>query len=136
MSELPHLLILEDEPWLASQLPLLLGQQGYRTTVVLDGLDGLAALDQQNFDLCITNVVLQHLGGLEFARRMKERPDAPPLMFYTHCKGLKDEVLNSGLAEDYVLKNESLAEFYRRIALVLERFTHRREDTRKPPGRT
>jgi DNA-binding response OmpR family regulator len=51
-----HILIVDDEPNLASSLALLLQRSGYQTTVVHDGRAALEALRTTTFDLALLDL--------------------------------------------------------------------------------
>ena len=78
------------DPTLASRLPLrvllcddniinqkvalrLLQQMGYRADLAANGLEALAALDRQPYDLIFMDVMMPEMGGLEATRLIRER---------------------------------------------------------------
>jgi CheY-like chemotaxis protein/nitrogen-specific signal transduction histidine kinase len=78
------------DPTLASRLPLrvllcddnvinqkvaarLLKQMGYRADIAANGLEALAALDRQPYDLVFMDVMMPEMGGFEATRIIRER---------------------------------------------------------------
>jgi len=78
------------DPTLATRLPLrvllcedntinqkvalrLLQQAGYRADLAANGLEALAALDRQPYDLIFMDVMMPEMGGLEATRLIRER---------------------------------------------------------------
>jgi two-component system chemotaxis sensor kinase CheA len=58
---------------------------GYEVTTAVDGADGLARLDEQAFDLVVSDIEMPVMDGWAFARAVRQRPDgaALPLLALT-----------------------------------------------------
>jgi DNA-binding response OmpR family regulator len=68
---LPHLLVVEDEPVIASLLADVLGASGYRVTQRHRVDDALAAArENPDLALCISDFLLPDRTGLDFAREL------------------------------------------------------------------
>src|SRR5689334_4287494 len=68
-----HVLIVEDEPVIASLLADVLTSRGYRVTQVHTVADGLAsAARHADLALCVSDFLLPDRTGLDFARELKE----------------------------------------------------------------
>ena len=59
------ILIIEDEPRVASLLMNGLEENGYQTMVAYDGLMGLRLFQAHTFDLVISDIVLPKMDGFE-----------------------------------------------------------------------
>jgi CheY-like chemotaxis protein len=55
----------------------LLQQMGYRADLAANGLQALAALDQQPYDLIFMDVMMPEMGGLEATAAIRERQQQP-----------------------------------------------------------
>ena len=89
------------DPTLASRLPLrvllcddnvinqkvaarLLKQMGYRADIAANGLEALAALDRQSYDLIFMDVMMPEMGGIEATQAIRERQEQPAQ--FPNCK--------------------------------------------------
>ena len=66
-----RLLIVDDEPQVASLLRRFVSQEGYDVTVVHDGDSALAWLNDNNPDLVVFDIVMPGLTGIDLCRKMK-----------------------------------------------------------------
>ena len=111
-----RILIVEDEPRIASFLEKGLRSNGYVTTVAGGGMEGLALLSTGDFDLLILDLGLPDVDGLDVLRRLRARDPAMPVVILTARDGLSDTV--SGLeegADDYVTKPFQFEELLARV---------------------
>ncbi len=81
-------LLAEDNPEVAEVSASMLEQFGYRVRIVRDAAAALTAIDEQTFDLVISDIVMAgSLDGLGMARAIRERkPELPVLLVtgYSH----------------------------------------------------
>jgi CheY-like chemotaxis protein len=71
-SGLPRVLLVDDSQFSLSQLSRALGDE-LEVTTASGGAEGLAALDQQRFDLVITDLLMPHISGLAFLGQVRQR---------------------------------------------------------------
>ena len=77
-SRLPLRMLLCDDNVINQKVALrLLQQMGYRADVAANGLEALAALDRQPYDLIFMDVMMPEMGGLEATRLIRERQKQP-----------------------------------------------------------
>jgi two-component system catabolic regulation response regulator CreB len=116
-----QILIVEDEPAIADTLCYALRGEGYAPQWVSTGETALAAVGA-NTALVILDVGLPDLSGFEVCRRLRARPDSPPVMFLTAHSEEIDRVLGFEIgADDYVLKPFSPRELVARVRVILRR---------------
>lgn len=117
-----HLLIVEDEPRVASVLKQGLDEQGFQTTVVYDGQLALRAVANDNFDLAIVDIVIPYMNGLELSREIKRQRPQLPILILTALSTTDDKVagFDSG-ADDYLTKPFEFKELFARIRALTRR---------------
>lgn len=116
-----RILIVEDEERIARFLELELAHEGYETEKAGDGRTGLALAESGRFDLCLLDVMLPQLNGLEVVRRLRRTSDLPVILL-TARDAVMDKV--SGLdmgADDYITKPFAIEELLARIRVTLRR---------------
>lgn len=86
-----HILIAEDSPTQAQHLCWILEDEGYVVTIAKDGRAALEALDEQQFDLLISDVVMPGMDGFELCNAIREREELDlPIMLVTSLKSPND----------------------------------------------
>lgn len=119
-----NILIIEDEPKVASFLRQGLEEQGYDTDVVYDGEMGKAFALKHSYDLILLDIIIPFINGIELCRQIKEvRPHVPILML-TALGTTEDKVsgFDAG-ADDYLVKPFAFAELLARIKALTKRAT-------------
>ncbi|MFJ3877813.1 response regulator transcription factor [Streptomyces sp. NPDC090077] len=115
-------LVVEDDPGVRSTLDQLLRFEGYRVVQAADGVQGLAAVDREEPDLALVDVVMPGLDGLSLCRTLRRRGDRLPLLVLTARDQVGDRVagLDAG-ADDYLAKPFATEELLARIRALLRR---------------
>ncbi|MEU9719689.1 response regulator transcription factor [Streptomyces sp. NPDC047976] len=115
-------LVVEDDPGVRSTLDQLLRFEGYRVVQAADGIQGLAALDREEPDLALVDVVMPGLDGLSLCRTLRRRGDWLPVLVLTARDQVGDRVagLDAG-ADDYLAKPFATEELLARIRALLRR---------------
>ena len=110
------ILIIEDEPRIASFVGRGLESAGYATAVVEDGAEGLARALDDDVALVLLDVGLPSMDGFEVLRRLRGHGSAVPVIMLTARSSTRDTVdgLDSG-ANDYVPKPFTFDELLARI---------------------
>lgn len=118
----PSLLLIEDDVAVANFILAGLGQNGFTTTHVQRGDDGLQIAGSQSFDLLIIDRMLPGLSGLDLLKQLRTGGVTTPALILSNLSGLDERVegLNVG-ADDYLGKPFALVELVARLNALLRR---------------
>jgi DNA-binding response OmpR family regulator len=117
-----RILVVEDEPPIASALEDDLKLEGYEVEVVRDGDTASRRTREQSFDLIILDVMLPHKDGFEVCRELRRVGLRMPVILLTAKTQESDKVLGLELgADDYVTKPFSPRELRARVKAALRR---------------
>jgi len=116
-----HILIVEDDHTLNSQMADLLHANGYSTEQHHDGQQGLLAATHKCFDLILLDVLLPTMDGFEVLDRLRKDNHTPVVMM-TACGAEQDRItgFRKG-ADDYIPKPFNFTEVLLRIDALLRR---------------
>ena len=117
-----NLLYVEDDESLSFVTKDNLELQGYHITYCEDGLKAMAKIKDDNFDLCILDVMLPDVDGFTIAEEIRKYNTQVPIIFLT-AKSLKEDKIR-GLklgADDYLTKPFSIEELILKIEIFLKR---------------
>ena len=79
-----RVLLVDDEAAVRGTLRAVLESQGYECDEAEHGSAALTILEQQHFDLIITDNKMPVLNGVEFLKQYSQKPDPkPPVIFFT-----------------------------------------------------
>ena len=77
----PHILIVDDDASIRKLFRTVLGRDGYRVSVAADAESALNLLEQDSFDLLVTDKNLPGLSGFDLVLRARTIfPDLPAIM--------------------------------------------------------
>lgn len=119
-----HILIVEDDEDIAELVAFNLERQGWSTTMVHNGSEGLELIRSNRPDLVILDIMLPGMDGLSIYRAMKESPmtESIPALFLTARAQLEDKLEGLKLgADDYMTKPFSPKELVLRVRNILAR---------------
>jgi signal transduction histidine kinase/DNA-binding response OmpR family regulator len=113
----------------------LLGQMGYRADVAANGLEAVAAVERQSYDVVLMDVQMPEMDGFEASREITRRWSAgkrPRIVAMTAnaLQGDRELCLAAGM-DDYVSKPIHVDE----LVAALERAAMREPDVAPPGGR-
>ncbi len=121
MTEMTHLLIVDDDRDIRDLLARFLGQHGYRVSVAADGREMLRILDQSRIGLVVLDLMLPGEDGLTLCRNLRARSDLPVIML-TAMGEETDRIVGLEMgADDYLAKPFNPRELLARIKAVLRR---------------
>ncbi len=100
-----RILLVEDEKRMAQALCEILRLEKYEVDHYADGLEGLAAMESNIYDIAVLDVMLPGMNGYEIAKKARSKGIAIPILMLTAKAELDDKVagLDSG-ADDYLTK--------------------------------
>lgn len=128
----PNILIVEDESAIAEVVVYNLQKEGYVVNWENDGVRGLLRAQAMIPDLCILDVMLPGLDGLQICRVLKteSRTRLIPVMILTARSQESDEILGFNMgADDFVTKPFRIQALVQRIKALLRRFEQSEEES-------
>lgn len=115
------ILIVEDEKILRISLADALKDEGYTVLAVMNGKDALAAIEQGEFSLIITDIRLPDISGMEILSQSMQIAAAVPVVMMTGYGNIKDAVESMRIgAFDYITKPFDLEEMFVTVSKALE----------------
>ena len=117
-----RILIVEDEPKVASFIKNGLGDNLYESDIAYDSVSAEKLFRQYKYDLIILDLIIPGTGGLELCKKLKsQRPNIPVLML-TALGTTEDKIegFDAG-ADDYILKPFDFRELLVRVRALLKR---------------
>lgn len=115
-----RVLVIEDDPKIASILQRGLGLKGIHVTVAEDGPTGCEVWASGDFDLVLLDVMLPGIDGISVCKERRAAGDTTPVILLTARgeEGARDRGLASG-ANDYVTKPFAYADLTSRVLQLL-----------------
>src|SRR5882757_6517885 len=115
-------LVVEDEPLLASTLAIGLRAEGCAVIGSSNGVDGLSQAVENDFDVIVLDIMLPGLSGYEVLRRMRARDVWTPVLMLTAKDGEYDQTDAFDLgADDYLTKPFSFLVMVARLRALIRR---------------
>jgi DNA-binding response OmpR family regulator len=116
------ILIIEDDSKISSLIKILVSELSEDVTVVNNGWSGLDAILTNEYSLCIIDIMLPGLNGLEICKKAREKKVVSPIIMLTSKSEEDDKIagLDTG-ADDYITKPFSNKELVSRCKALLRR---------------
>lgn len=116
------ILLVEDEPQLASFVRKGVQAEGYEIEVAYDGRMGLSMGRSNVYDVIILDINLPHINGFELCKQIRADNERVPIMLLTALDSLADksEGFEVG-ADDYLVKPFEFQELLMRIRALARR---------------
>lgn len=125
-----RILVVEDDPKIASFVEMGLRESSYAVDVAGDGEVGLTLARKGHYDAAVVDIMLPGMDGIEMIQRLREEGVLTPVLILSAKRSVDDRIhgLQSG-GDDYVVKPFSLAEVLARIQALIRRATQTAEPT-------
>ncbi len=117
-----RILLVEDDPNFGIVLKDYLALNNYDVTHAKDGLEGLIMFKNDDFDLCILDVMMPRKDGFSLATDIRETDKNIPIIFLS-AKTMKEDVLKGYQvgADDYLNKPFDSEVLLYKINVILQR---------------
>ena len=117
-----RILIVEDEPLLASRLAATLGERGYVADIATDGECGDFLASTERYDVVILDLGLPRIDGLTLLERWRAGGMAVPVLVLTARGSWSEKVRGiDGGADDYLTKPFQMEELLARLRALIRR---------------
>lgn len=119
-----RILVVEDQPKMASFIKKGLNAQGYIVDVSETGMGAESLVAENPYDLIVLDVNLPDQNGMDTARHIRQDGYKGPILMLTALSSTKDKIhgLDAG-ADDYLTKPFDFDELLARIRALLRRNT-------------
>lgn len=117
-----HVLVVEDQPKIASFVQKGLEEQGMVVDLCLDGDEGYELAKTGSYDALVLDIMLPGRDGLSILRNLREQKNQVPVLLLTARDSLDERVegLNLG-ADDYLTKPFYVEELTARLHTIVRR---------------
>ena len=117
-----HILIVEDDREICQLYSRVLVKNGYQVTWVSNGQEALNAIEQNYFDLIISDIMMPVMNGYELVKELRDSGCTTPVMMITAKDAYDDKRLGflSG-TDDYMVKPVDVNEMVLRVGALLRR---------------
>jgi len=117
-----RILVVEDEPKVASFVMRGLEENGFSCEIAFDGLMGKRMYDTGSYDLIILDLNLPYKNGIELCKEIRNSDQKIPVLMLTALGTTEDKLtgFDAG-ADDYLVKPFEFRELLARIRSLLKR---------------
>jgi two-component system, OmpR family, response regulator len=129
------ILVVEDDPAIASFLVKGLRQAGFAVDEATSGGQGLEMAGRESYDAAVVDVMLPGLDGLALIEELRRRRITMPVLILSARRSVDDRVrgLRAG-GDDYLTKPFAFEELLARVQALIRRSTGATEPTRLVVG--
>ena len=118
-----NILVVDDEQEIADLVEIYLVSDGYKVFKASNAQDGLDILNKEDIHLCLLDIMMPGMNGLEMCKKIRETNNIPIIMLSAKSTDL-DKILGLGtVADDYVVKPFNPLELTARVKSQLRRYT-------------
>ena len=118
-----NILVVDDEQEIADLVEIYLVSDGYKVFKASNAQDGLDILNKEDIHLCLLDIMMPGMNGLEMCKKIRETNNIPIIMLSAKSTDL-DKILGLGTgADDYVVKPFNPLDLTARVKSQLRRYT-------------
>jgi len=119
-----NILVVDDDREIASAIEVYLKNEGYNVVKAYDGLEALAALKREEFQLILMDIMMPKLDGMQATMKIRDESNIPIIMLSAKGEDYdKITGLNIG-ADDYITKPFNPLELIARVKSQLRRYVN------------
>jgi DNA-binding response OmpR family regulator len=116
------ILIVEDEPKVASFIKKGLEENNYEAEIAYDGISGEKLARLYRYNLFILDVIIPGISGLDLCRKLKQMNENVPVLMLTALGTTDDKLMGFDAgADDYLVKPFEFRELLARIKVLLKK---------------
>ena len=116
------ILVIDDELAIRMALKTAFQREGMKVTEAACGIDGLALLFQDKFDLIILDIMMQDIDGYAILQKIRGEHIMTPVLMLSGKQDETDQVLGLGLgADDYLTKPFHLSVLIQKVKALIRR---------------
>ena len=118
------ILIVEDEPKVASFIKNGLGDNLYEADIAYDPVSAEKLFRQYNYDLIILDLIIPGIGGIELCKKLKSQRPGIPVLMLTALGTTEDKLegFDAG-ANDYLVKPVRQEDLEQKLRSVVDQRT-------------
>jgi two-component system, OmpR family, KDP operon response regulator KdpE len=125
MTNMLHILVIDDEPQVQRAMHTILAKRGYKVTSASDGEEGLALAVTGEPDIIILDLGLPDMDGVEVCARLREWTQCPIIVLSVRDSERDKVAAFEKGADDYLTKPFGIEEMLARIGVALRHSTSR-----------
>ena len=116
------ILICDDERDIVSALKIYLEAEGYRTVCAYSGAQALKALENEEIQLVLMDIMMPEMDGISAMAKLREKSNVPVILLTAKSEDT-DKILGLNVgADDYVTKPFNPVELLARVRSQLRRY--------------
>ncbi|HLO58949.1 MAG TPA: response regulator transcription factor [Bacteroidales bacterium] len=117
-----RILIVEDEPKVASFIKKGLEENNFEAEIAYDGISGEKLARLYRYDMYILDVIIPGISGLDLCRKLKQHNENIPVLMLTALGTTDDKIMGfEAGAEDYLVKPFEFRELLARVKVLLRK---------------
>jgi DNA-binding response OmpR family regulator len=117
------ILVVDDDANIRRLVATILNDAGFDVCEATDGRDALLKLDENKIDLCVVDIMMPYMDGLDFCRNARKYYEEMPILMLTAKSEIGSKIESYGLgADDYLTKPFEAEELLLRIRALLKRY--------------